>query len=148
MTSHSAELFTRLQRAGGLLLVAGLLTAASACMGQAQIGTGFIYDEPVAYVGRPPARYWHYPHRYYLGHPAYLIGGRWYYSTPRGWAVFRREPAELRRYREGRSQEAARRRPSWPGYLQPHRRDRVRPRPRNERGLTAPTEQRRRRYPE
>lgn len=133
---------TRLQKTGVALLAAGLLTASAACTGEAQLRTGVVYDYPVAYVSRPPPRYWYYPHREYRGRPAYLIHGRWYYSSPHGWAVFRREPTELRRYRERRNEDAPRR-ASRPRYLDRGRRelpDRDRRR--------EPTEIRRRRHEE
>ncbi|HEU4581098.1 MAG TPA: hypothetical protein VFS67_22730 [Polyangiaceae bacterium] len=131
---------TRLQHTCVALLAAGLLTASAACTGEVQLRTGVVYDYPVAFVNRPPPRYWYYPHREYRGRPAYLIRGRWYYSTPHGWAVFRREPAELRRYRERRSDSSARR-ASPPRYLEPQRRAR----PGRDRARE-PTEVRRRRY--
>jgi hypothetical protein len=131
--------FKTLQQTSVALLAAGLLAASSACTGQAQLRTGVVYDYPVAYVNRPPPRYWYYPHREYRGRPAYLIRGRWYYSTPHGWAVFRREPTELRRYRERRMDSG--RRASPPRYRERERSpDRGAPR--------EPSEVRRRRYRE
>lgn len=82
--------------------VAMLLPASLACGGSAQLRGGVVFDYPVYYVERPPPRIARYPSARYRGRPAYLVRGRWYYSTPRGWVVFRREPRELRSYREGR----------------------------------------------
>jgi hypothetical protein len=82
---------------------AALLSPVSlGCTGSAHLRSGVVFDYPVYYVERAPPRIWRYPSAYYHGRPAYLIGGRWYYSTPRGWVVFRREPRELRSYRENR----------------------------------------------
>jgi len=36
---------------------------------------------------------------YYEGRPNYWSNGQWYYSTPRGWATYRRAPPELERRR-------------------------------------------------
>jgi hypothetical protein len=80
-----------------------MLAAASLGCAGTQLRGGLIFDYPVYYVERPPPRIWRYPIGYYHGRPAYLVEGRWYYSTPRGWAVFRREPRELRYYRQNRS---------------------------------------------
>jgi hypothetical protein len=46
-----------------------------------------------------PSNIWAYPHVYYGGTYAYLVDGVWYYPTPNGWMVFRREPVELSRER-------------------------------------------------
>jgi hypothetical protein len=51
---------------------------------------------PVTVV--PPGIYAR-PRVFYHGAFAYLEGGFWYQPTPRGWVVFRREPAELARER-------------------------------------------------
>jgi hypothetical protein len=40
------------------------------------------------------------PRVYYRGTYVYLVDGRWYYPTTRGYMVYHREPTELRRYRE------------------------------------------------
>lgn len=62
-----------------------------------------------------------YPHTYYRGSYAYLVGNHWYYPTQRGWMVFRQEPRELARYRT-RIAPAAPMRPHAlppPGYAYP-----------------------------
>jgi len=46
-----------------------------------------------------PAEIWAYPHVVYGGSYAYLVDGAWYYPTPSGWMIFRREPVELSRQR-------------------------------------------------
>lgn len=73
------------------------------CTGSAQVRAGVVHDHPVYYVDGPPTPLSRYPYAIYHGQRAYLVDGRWYYSTPSGWAVFRREPRELRHYRENRS---------------------------------------------
>jgi hypothetical protein len=80
-----------------------LASASLGCTGSTQLRAGLVFDYPVYYIDGPPPRIRRYPLAYYHGRPAYLVEGRWYYSTPRGWAVFRREPRELRYYRENRS---------------------------------------------
>ena len=58
-----------------------------------------VYDYPVTYVERAPARIETYPRAEYHGRPAYLVDGRWYYQNNRRWVVFEDEPGELREYR-------------------------------------------------
>lgn len=92
------------RRAVAIAACSAMLASASlACTGSTQLRGGLVFDYPVYYIDRPPPRIRRYPVAYYHGRPAYLVDGRWYYSTPRGWAVFRREPRELRYYRESRS---------------------------------------------
>ena len=46
-----------------------------------------------------PPDIWAYPHVFYGGASVYLVGGRWYYPTTRGWRAMRSEPVELGRQR-------------------------------------------------
>lgn len=46
-----------------------------------------------------PPNIWAYPHVAYGASYVYLVDGRWYYPTPDGWMIFRREPIELSRQR-------------------------------------------------
>jgi hypothetical protein len=46
-----------------------------------------------------PPNIWAYPRTYFDGTYAYLAGGVWYFPTPQGWMVYRREPVELSRER-------------------------------------------------
>jgi hypothetical protein len=46
-----------------------------------------------------PPDVWSYPRVSFDGGYVYLVNGLWYQQTPRGWMVFRREPAELARQR-------------------------------------------------
>lgn len=46
-----------------------------------------------------PRDIWDHPRVFYGGTYAYLVNGRWYFPTNRGWMVFRREPIELSRQR-------------------------------------------------
>jgi len=94
-----------------LACAAILSTLAAGCAGSAQLRGGVIYDYPVYYVDDPPPRIYRYPQAHYHGRPAYLVDGRWYYSTRHGWAYFRQEPRELRVYRE---RHAVRRRAAAP----------------------------------
>jgi hypothetical protein len=107
MSTRLASIARRAASGRRMLAVAAcatlLASASLGCAGSTQLRAGLIFDYPVYYVERPPPRIRRYPLAYYHGRPAYLVEGRWYYSTPRGWAVFRREPRELRYYRENRS---------------------------------------------
>jgi hypothetical protein len=57
---------------------------------------------PTAYAQTVPEGIYGYPHVYYAGGYAYLVGDRWYYPAGRDdrtWVVLQREPTELYRYR-------------------------------------------------
>jgi hypothetical protein len=84
-----------------------------------------LFSYPVVHVESAPVRVYERPHVMYRGRHAYLVDGRWYYPSDRGWVYFREEPGELRRYRES------------------HADARTYPAPRR---YEAPREQRRRRY--
>jgi hypothetical protein len=56
-------------------------------------GYATVYAEAV------PADIDAYPHVYYGGAYAYLVGDDWYYPTGGGWVVLRGEPPELYQYR-------------------------------------------------
>lgn len=56
-------------------------------------GYGTIYADTV------PDDIYAYPHVYYDGGYAYLVGDQWYYPTTGGWVVLRSEPPALYRYR-------------------------------------------------
>jgi hypothetical protein len=106
MLTRPATYFCRAAKARALavaLCSTLLATASLGCAGGTQLRGGIVFDHPVYYVDRPPPRLRRRPIAYYHGRPAYLVEGRWYYSSPRGWVVFRREPRELRRVREARS---------------------------------------------
>jgi hypothetical protein len=57
------------------------------------------YDAPVAAAEVVPYDIYAYPRVYYGGTYVYLVNGRWYFPSARGWMVYRQEPHELRRYR-------------------------------------------------
>lgn len=100
--------------------------------------TAVLYDYPVVYVDRAPVRVYERRSVHFHGRPAYLIDGRWYYRSNRGWLYFRDEPAELRRARtrDGDVHVQAR----------PPRRRYVEERPVRRRLVEEPSEGRRRRY--
>jgi hypothetical protein len=56
-------------------------------------------EAPVVYVQSAPVNIEAYPREYYGGRYVYLADGRWYSRSPRGWAVYHREPIELGRRR-------------------------------------------------
>jgi hypothetical protein len=62
------------------------------------------------YAESVPPDIYAYPHVWYDGGYAYLVGERWYYPSRSGWVVLRAEPAPLHRYR------AEYRIRGWPGY--------------------------------
>jgi hypothetical protein len=98
MLAHVITVLRRATPIAGWLFLFGPLS----CTASAHLRKGVVYDQPVVYVERAPARIRHYPRYYYRGRPAYLVKSRWYYDTPRGWVVFREEPRELRRFRRDR----------------------------------------------
>lgn len=51
------------------------------------------------YATSVPYDIYSYPHVYYNGANAYLVGDQWYYPQSRGWVVLRNEPPSLYRYR-------------------------------------------------
>jgi hypothetical protein len=114
--------------------------ALPSCGGGTQARAGVVYDYPVEYIDGPPPRYRSYPRQDYRGRPAYLVNGRWYYSSPQdGWVIFRDEPRELRSYRERRYVDTGRsHRARTPSSAEPTQRRRYRS------GDEGPTERRRR----
>jgi hypothetical protein len=78
----------------GFVALLGALALAPGCIGPPSVaGFATIYPETV------PANVYAYPHVWYEGSYAYLVGNRWYYPTTSGWVVLRSEPPELYRYR-------------------------------------------------
>jgi hypothetical protein len=51
------------------------------------------------YADTVPDDIYAYPHVWYDGGYAYLVGTRWFYPSGGGWVVLRTEPAPLYRYR-------------------------------------------------
>ena len=87
---------------GPLALLAGLsglptLAGLAGCTAYAEPpvvgGSAAVYADAV-----PPDIY-AYPHVWYEGGYAYLVGDRWYYPHGRRWVVLRSEPTELYSYR-------------------------------------------------
>jgi hypothetical protein len=63
-------------------------------------------DADVVYVEEPPVvDIETYPGVEYQGTTVYYVGGQWYRRGPRGWAYYRREPAELGRQRESHAHD-------------------------------------------
>jgi len=67
------------------------------------VPTRVLYSYPVVEVDTVPVRIYESPRTTYHGHPAYLVGTRWYYSSGGRWVYFREEPRELRHFRESRA---------------------------------------------
>jgi hypothetical protein len=89
---------SRCTRAIGVFSIALATLGIGACAGT-QAEATLVYDYPAVYVDSVPAHALYQPRVYYHGRYAYLVDGRWYYPTHRGWVVFREEPRELQRYR-------------------------------------------------
>jgi hypothetical protein len=51
------------------------------------------------YADTVPDDIYAYPHVWYDGGYAYLVGSRWFYPSSGGWVVLRSEPAPLYRFR-------------------------------------------------
>ena len=87
--------FTRTLLRSTVLSALGLFSALSAAGCRATIAA----EPEVVWVDTVPADIESRPKVYYGGADAYLVEGRWYYRSPRGWAVYRSEPEELTRQR-------------------------------------------------
>jgi hypothetical protein len=97
----------------GALRLFGVLAALApwlGCAGGAPVVGG--YD--TAYAEYVPPDIYAYPHVWYEGGYAYLVGDRWYYPSRAGWVVLRQEPSPLYRYRAEVRYRAA------PGYGRTH----------------------------
>jgi hypothetical protein len=86
------------------MLGAGAILAAGALLGGCVVEEGVgrpvvVADLPAYEVDAVPVAIETYPQAYYRGSVAYYVDGRWFYRTPTGFVVFRREPVELARYR-------------------------------------------------
>jgi hypothetical protein len=89
-TLGSLALFVALGAAGALL---------TGCVAEVQERPLLVADQPAVVATAVPADIETYPHVVYRGSVAYYVNDRWYYRTPGGFVVFRREPVELVRYR-------------------------------------------------
>jgi hypothetical protein len=77
--------------------VGAALIALPACVVHA--GPPPIGGYDTVYADGVPTDIYGYPHVWYEGGYAYLVGDRWYYPSSSGWLVLRSEPPELYRYR-------------------------------------------------
>jgi hypothetical protein len=71
--------------------------ASFGCVGGPPVVGGY----PTVYAEYVPPDVYAYPHVWYEGGYAYLVGDRWYYPSRAGWVVLREEPVPLYRYRAG-----------------------------------------------
>ena len=102
--------------ASALAAMAGIgATGCAATVTAEPVTADVVFSYPVVRVESAPARVYDRPHVHYRGREAYLVNGRWYYPTDRGWVYFREEPTELRRYREAHADSREPRR-----YQAPH----------------------------
>ncbi|WP_437277694.1 hypothetical protein WME90_41710 [Sorangium sp. So ce375] len=86
------------------LAAAALAAGASllmGCMGTVGTEGGFVVSGvPAVRAEVVPVEIAAYPRVYFRGTFAYLVDGRWFYPTNRGWVIFEQEPRELRNYRQ------------------------------------------------
>jgi hypothetical protein len=90
-TRGLARVLARLVTAAALAALPGCLVASEP---PAVGGFATVYAQSV------PADIYGYPHVWYEGGYAYLVGDRWYYPSSGGWVILRGEPAPLYRYRQ------------------------------------------------
>jgi hypothetical protein len=123
----------------GALLCAGALSGVTGCTATVTAQparSAVLYGDPVVYVDEAPTAVYDSPSVYYRGHPAYLVGTRWYYASDRGWVYFTREPTELHRARASHRYVRVESTPARRTTVEQRRR----------RVVAEPTETRRRRY--
>jgi hypothetical protein len=104
------------------------LLGATGCMATVQpepVTLTYEYDSPVVEASVVPIDIRAYPRVYYSGGYVYLVDGRWYYPTARGWMIYRDEPRELRHYR-AQVERSPRYRPPPTVYAYPQERRRER----------------------
>ena len=88
-------------------LLLGMLAAAVALAGLALSGCTVEAEPPVVggyatvYAADVPPDIYGYPHVYYDGGYAYLVGDQWFYPYEGRWVMLRSEPPALYRYRVG-----------------------------------------------
>lgn len=93
-----APLFARIAGALTVALAAGL--AAPGVAGcAADVYTPTVGGYSTIYVDDAPPNIALYPHVWYGGGYAYLVGNTWYYPSRNRWVVLKQEPPELYRYR-------------------------------------------------
>lgn len=79
----------------GIFAIVAISLCAPACVVRARGEEAVVYGHPAVYVDTAPPDVYVYPRQEYRGGYAYLVDGRWYYETPRGWVIFRDTPREL-----------------------------------------------------
>jgi hypothetical protein len=92
---------SRLSGARGLVLrvsLVGALAAIAPLLGCAE-SPPLVGGYPTVYAEYIPPDIYGYPHVWYDGSYAYLVGDRWYYPSRAGWVLLRQEPIPLYRYR-------------------------------------------------
>jgi hypothetical protein len=81
---------------GPFALLAALSTLPG-CL--ARVGPPAVGGYATVYADTVPVNVYSYPHVWYDGDYAYLVGSQWYYPSAGGWVVLRSEPQELYQYR-------------------------------------------------
>ena len=81
----------------GTIAVLAALATLPACAFRAE--PPVVGGYATVYADTVPADIYGYPHVWYEGGYAYLVGDRWFYPSTSGWVVLRGEPAPLYRYR-------------------------------------------------
>jgi hypothetical protein len=114
---------------------AAVMTGCTATLTTTPARTRLLYSYEVVHVESPPPDIYDSPWVTYRGHPASLIGTRWYDPVEGRWVYFAQEPPVLRRYRDRRAYPSVHPRATQPRYVEPRRRF-----------VVPPSERRRRRY--
>jgi hypothetical protein len=103
----------RLAQAIGSLALLAAIAALPGCV--ARVGPPLVGGYATFYASNVPPDVYSYPHVWYEGGYAYLVGDQWFYPSSGGWVVFRTEPRDLYRYR------STYRYPGYPGYGRTYR---------------------------
>ncbi len=80
-----------------LAVVLAIASGLSGCVAEVAPAP-YVGGSATVYAATVPADIELYPHVWYDGGYAYLVGDHWYHSGPRGWVVLQTEPAPLYRY--------------------------------------------------
>src|SRR5262249_35682097 len=113
----------------GALAAISLLGAAGCVATVEPRPVAVTYEPTVVDAATVPVDIYAYPRVYFGGSYVYLVNGRWYFPSARGWMAYRQEPRELSR-RRVRIERTPRGFPPPPVYSFPRERPRERQRER------------------
>lgn len=92
-------MYTPTSRIVRTIIVAGTTLCAAGCYATVRGEPGYVETTGVVYDDSGEYDYETYPTYVYEGRTVYLVGDRWYFRGPRGWAYYRDEPEALRFHR-------------------------------------------------